>query len=87
LSATNESTEALLVASKEICLEINADKIKYGFGHVSRPECRTNSHEVGRDSSDVCEQPQLFKIAVTKEFRADRSSGMLAVIRCGICCL
>ena len=74
LSATNESTEALLGDSKEIGLEgleVSADKTKYGPGHISRPECRANSHEVGWSSSDVCEQPQLFKIAFTKEFRAD----------------
>ena len=29
LSATNESTEALLVASKQIGLEVNAEKTKY----------------------------------------------------------
>ena len=38
LSATNESTEALLVDSKEIDLEVSADKTKYGPGHISRPE-------------------------------------------------
>jgi len=71
LSATNESTEVLLVASKEIGLEVNAHKSKHGPGHNLRPECRTNSHEIGWSSSDVCEQPQLFKLALTKEFRAD----------------
>jgi len=40
-----EQAEALVVASKEIGLEINADKTKY-MCRVSRSECRTKSqHE------------------------------------------
>jgi hypothetical protein len=35
-----ENTEALMVASKEIGLEVNADKV---HGHVSRSECSTKS--------------------------------------------
>jgi hypothetical protein len=71
LSATNENTEALLVASTEIGLEVNAERTKYGPVHISRPECRTNSHEVGWSSSDVFELSQQLKIAFMKEFRVD----------------
>jgi hypothetical protein len=33
-----KNTEALLSASKEIDLEVNAEKTKYRYGHVSRSE-------------------------------------------------
>ena len=36
-----KNTEALVVASKETGLEVNADKTKYAHGHVSKSECRT----------------------------------------------
>jgi hypothetical protein len=36
-----ENAEALVVASKEIGLEVNADKTVHG--HVSRSECRAMS--------------------------------------------
>jgi len=36
-----ENAEALVVASKEIGLEVNTDKTVHG--HVSRSECRTKS--------------------------------------------
>jgi len=36
-----ENAEALVVASKEIGLEVNADKTVHG--HVLRSECRTKS--------------------------------------------
>jgi hypothetical protein len=35
-----KSTEA----SKKVGLEINADKIKYLYGHVSLPDCRKNHY-------------------------------------------
>ena len=40
LHTIKENTEALIVASQEIGLEVNADKTKY---MVSRSECRTKS--------------------------------------------
>jgi hypothetical protein len=36
-----QNAEALVVASKETRLEVNANKTRYG--HVSRSECRTKS--------------------------------------------
>jgi hypothetical protein len=38
-----ENAEDLVVASKEIGLEVNADKSKYVHDHVSRSECRIKS--------------------------------------------
>jgi hypothetical protein len=38
-----KNKEALVIASKEIGLEVNAGKTKYVHGYVSRSECRTKS--------------------------------------------
>jgi hypothetical protein len=38
-----ENAEALLVATREIGLEVNADKTKYVHGYVSGSECRAGS--------------------------------------------
>jgi hypothetical protein len=38
-----ENAEALVVATKEIGLEVNVDKTKYMVPHVTRSECRANS--------------------------------------------
>jgi hypothetical protein len=38
-----EKAKAIVVAAKEIGLEVNADKTKYMVPHVTRSECRTNS--------------------------------------------
>jgi hypothetical protein len=38
----NKNTEALLVATKETSLEVNAEKTEVHV-HVSRTECRTKS--------------------------------------------
>ena len=43
MDTLNENAETLVVATREIGLEVNADKTKYVHGHVSRSECRTNS--------------------------------------------
>jgi len=43
----NKNAETLLVSSKEIGLEVNAEKSKYVYGHVMRSECRTTlQHKV-----------------------------------------
>jgi hypothetical protein len=39
---------ALVVASKEIGLEVNAEKTKYIYGDFSRPECRMKSQHKDR---------------------------------------
>ena len=43
VNAVKENAEALILASKRIGLEVNADKTTYVHGHVSRSECRTKS--------------------------------------------
>jgi len=47
----NENGEALAVASKETGLEINADKTKYIYGHVSRYQNAGRSHSMTTDNS------------------------------------
>ena len=46
-----KKTEALVVASKETGLEVNADKTKYVHGRVSRSECRTKYMAMSRDQN------------------------------------
>jgi hypothetical protein len=41
IHTVRKNTEALLIASKEIGLEVNAEKTKYIYGHVTRSERRT----------------------------------------------
>jgi hypothetical protein len=43
-----KNTEALLISSKEIDLEVNAEKTKYRYGHVSRSERRTKWEHTDR---------------------------------------
>ena len=43
INTLKENAEALVAATREIGLEVNADKTKYVHCHVSRSECRTNS--------------------------------------------
>ena len=37
------SSEALVVVTKDIGLEVNADKTKYVHDYISRSECRTKA--------------------------------------------
>jgi len=41
LHTVNKNAEGLLICSKEIGLEINAEKSKYMYGHAMRSKCRT----------------------------------------------
>jgi hypothetical protein len=53
-----ENAEALLVASKEIGLEVNADKTTYMV--MSRDEHATRSHSMKTDNTS-CERVEEFK--------------------------
>jgi hypothetical protein len=54
----NENAEALVVASKEIGLEVNAVKTKYR--DVSRDHTAGRSHSINTDRS-LCEKVEQFK--------------------------
>jgi len=41
LHTVNKNAAGLFVGSKEIGLEMNAEKSKYIYGHAMRSECRT----------------------------------------------
>jgi hypothetical protein len=43
INTVKKNMEVLIVCSKEIGIEVNAEKTKYVYGHVSRLECRTKS--------------------------------------------
>jgi hypothetical protein len=51
-----KNTDALLIASKEIGLEVNAEKTKYVYGHVSRSECRNGNILINNKSFETVEQ-------------------------------
>jgi hypothetical protein len=59
----NENAEALIVASKETGLKVNADKTKYVVMRRDQNAGRSNSIKIynnsyfGWKSSDICEQP------------------------------
>jgi hypothetical protein len=81
------------VASKEIELEVNADKTKYMV--MSWDQNAGWSHNIKIDNSSFermepfkCwEQPSEIKILFRKNLRADWSQGMLAIIQCRIFCV
>jgi len=82
-----ENAEALIVASKEIGLGINANNTKYMV--MSRDQNAGRSYNMKIDNvplkgwkhSDIWQQ---IKILFRKKLRADCSQGMLAIIRCRI---
>ena len=72
-----ENVEALVVASKEIGVEVNADKTKDMA--MSRDQNARRSHSIKKDNSSL-ERVEEFKYL-------GRSQGMLAIIQCRIFCL
>jgi hypothetical protein len=87
------NTEDLVVASKEILLEVIADEIKYMV--MSRCQNAGRSHNIKIDSS-FFERVEKFKylgstkqnkILFRKKLRTERIQGMLAIIRCRNFCL
>ena len=88
--AINRNTEALVVAVKEIGLEVIADKTKYMV--MSRDQNAGRSHNIKTHNS-YCEGVEQCKYlgttsknqnSIPEELRADRSKGMFAIIRCRI---
>ena len=75
-------TEALLVGTKEIGLDVKVDKTKH-MG-MSRDQNAGRSHSIKTDNSSF-ERVEQFKILFRKKLGADRSQKMLAIIRCTFC--
>jgi len=72
-----ENNEALAVASKDIGLEVNAEKTKYMV--MFRDQNAEQNHNIktdnnalkGWNSSNIWEQPQGIKIPFRRKLRAD----------------
>jgi hypothetical protein len=87
-----ENTEALLVASKEIGLEVNDDKTKYMV--KSRGQNAGRGHNIKADNSSFVSVEE-FRYLVTistnhyiqEEIKSRLKSGNVAVIWCRIFCL
>jgi hypothetical protein len=88
-----KNTEALLVASKEIGLEVNAEKIKYIL--ITQDQNTGQSHNIKTDnkSFEGVEQFKYWETTITnpncihEEIKSRLKSGILATIRCRIFCL
>ena len=87
------NAEALVINSKEIGLEMNADKTKYMV--MSEDQNAGRSHSMETDNSSF-ERVKEFKclgtilsnrIYIQEEIKSRLSHGMFAVIRCRMCCL
>jgi len=88
-----ENTEAVVVASKEIGLEVNADKTKYVV--MSRNQNAGRSHNIMIDNSSF-ERLEEFKYlgttianqnSIQEEIKSRLKRGLLCIIRCRIFCL
>ena len=88
-----ENAEALVAATREIGLEVSADKTRYMV--MSRDQNAGRIHRWGLiivpsrvwKSLNIWEQLQQIKILLQKKLRADLSQEMLAIIWCRIFCL
>ena len=77
IHTVKEKTEALIVASKETGLEVNADKTKYMV--MSQDQNAGRSHNINIyisffervKSSNIWEQPYQIKILFRKQLRED----------------
>jgi hypothetical protein len=88
-----ENAEALVVASKEIGLEVNADKTKYMFKSRDQTAGRGYSMKVDNSSFERLEEFKYLVTTVTnqnsiqEEIKSRLSQGMLAIIRCRMFCV
>jgi len=73
--ATKENAKALIVASKEIGLEINADKSMYMVMSPDQNARRSHSMKIvslkAWNSSNNWEEPSQIKILLRNKLRAD----------------
>jgi hypothetical protein len=88
-----ENAETLLLASKEIGLEVNVDKTKYMV--MSRDQNAGRSHSIKTDNSFI-ERYEEFKClgttlpdqnSIQEEIRSRLMSGNACCFRCRMCCL
>ena len=85
-----KNAEALIFTGKEVGLEVKEDKTKYMFMPRDKNAGRSHNIKVYNSSFErIVELKYLGTIltnqnSVTKNLGADRSQGMLAVIRCRI---
>jgi len=88
-----ENAEALIVASKEIGLEVNVDKAKYMVVCWDQKAGRGHSMKIDITSFEMVEELRYLGTTLTnqslfwKKLTALWSQGMLAIIRCRMFCI
>jgi hypothetical protein len=85
-----KNTEALVVVSKEIGLEVHADKFRYTLMSSDQNTWRRYSIKIDNNSFESVEEFKYLGATSGNHNsiqRADWSLGTLAIIRCGIFCL
>jgi hypothetical protein len=90
LHTIKENAEALVVASKEIGLEVNGDKTKYMV--MSGDQNAGRSHNTKTDNSSFGSVEEFKHLGTTltnqnsiqKEIKSRLKTGMLAMFRCRI---
>ena len=91
--AIQENAEALVVASKEIGLEVNADKTKYmimsrdqNAGHIRNMKFDNNSFE-SVEKFKYLGTDLTHQNSIREGIKSKLKSLMLSIIRCIILCL
>ena len=88
-----ENAEALVVATKEIGLEVNADKMKYMVMSQDRNAGRGHSVKIDNTSIERVEEFKCLGTTLTDqnsiqaEIKSRLKSGNASIIRCRILCL
>jgi hypothetical protein len=67
-----ENTEALLVASKEVCLEVNPEKTKYMLMSRSQKIGQKHSIKIGNRSFEDGAKFKYLRTTLTSKLRAGR---------------
>jgi hypothetical protein len=67
----NKNTESVVVASKEIGLEVNAEKGKYMVTFQDQNAGLNHIVKTDNNSSNIWEQPQRIKIPFRRKLIAD----------------
>ena len=93
INTTQNNTEALVLANKEIGLDVNADKTKYMV--MSRDQNARQSHSIKTDNSSFEKMEQFMYLGTTstnqnsiqEEIKGRLQSGNAGYIWCKIFCL